>query len=108
MGLAPSVGLQSQLLSTDIFKGGVSLLLGPEVHASGPFLFAQELRYLGDVRGEAPWRRCHKLGQVWIEASANHTHRPYRVEVEQCAVSTTAPSILQHLWCWTRRSTKPG
>src|SRR6516225_4485229 len=31
-----------------------------------------------------------------------------RVEVEQCAISTTAPSILRRSWCWRRRSTKPG
>src|SRR5437764_7991667 len=27
---------------------------------------------------------------------------------KECAVSTTAPSILRRSWCWRRRSTKPG
>src|SRR5438067_12556244 len=52
--------------------------------------------------------RCHKLGQVCVEASTNHNIVRIKSRVEQCAASTTAPSILRRSWCWRPHSTKPG
>jgi hypothetical protein len=50
----------------------------------------------------------HKLGRLCAERSPIAQTVRVKPGVEQCATSTTAPSILLRSWCWRQRSTKLG